>query len=337
MKHILMGGDGFVGAELARRLVEEGEEVVVADIQRSNHAHYGQATFIHCDVRDAGAVEKLPIAQDDVVHNLAAKMLSPIQKRRDRYDFFWPVNFFGARNLLRATQRAGASKYIQFTTDMIYGHTVQSPQTEDHPAKPIGEYGFSKRAIEETAFAARAEGMNVSIFRPRLIIGPGRLGILAKLFKLIDMNLPVPMIGSGKNPYQFVSVYDCAEASRLAAKHGCPNGEYNLGSRNPPSVRALLGSLIQAAGSKSILVPTPGSLVKLTLEGLDRVNMPLMDPEQYKIADEYCVRDTKAAERDLGWVPQHNDSDMLNAAYAEYRAAKGAPVTATTSPVPANK
>jgi dTDP-glucose 4,6-dehydratase len=63
--------------------------------------------------------------------------------------------------------------------------------------------------------------MNISMFRPRLIIGPGRLGILEKLFKLIDMNLPVPMIGSGKNPYQFISVFDCAEACAPAWKAAC--------------------------------------------------------------------------------------------------------------------
>ena len=70
--------------------------------------------------------------------------------------------------------------------------------------------------------------MNISLFRPRLIIGPGRLGILEKLFKLIDWNLPVPMIGSGRNPYQFISVFDCAEAARLAWKAGVPNEAHSL-------------------------------------------------------------------------------------------------------------
>jgi dTDP-glucose 4,6-dehydratase len=162
--------------------------------------------------------------------------------------------------------------------------------------------------------------MNISIFRPRLIIGPGRLGILEKLFKLVDLNLPVPMIGSGHAPYQFISVYDCAEAARLAGEKGCPNAEFNLGSSNPPSVRGLLGGLIRNAGSKSILVPTPGFAVKATLGFFDWLNLPIMDPEQYLIADEHCVRETGACQRMLGWQPKHHDIDMLNAAYNEYRA-----------------
>ena len=322
MKHIIFGGDGFVGRHLAERLVQDGEEVLVADIVKSDLPHYARARFVRCDVTDADDVMKVEIGQDDMVYNMAAKMLSPLQVRAKRWEFFWPVNYYGAENIMKATAKAGASRLVQFTTDMIYGHTVQSPQTEDHPAKPLGEYGKSKWATEQLAAEWRKQGMNISIFRPRLIIGPGRLGILEKLFKLIDANLPVPMIGSGKNPYQFISVFDCAEAARLAWKGGVPNEAYNLGSLNPPPVRKLLGDLIRHAGSKSILIPTPGWAVKRTLDLLDVLNMPIMDPEQYLIADEDCVLDVSKAERQLGWVPQYRDEDMLIAAYSEYRANK---------------
>ena len=52
---------------------------------------------------------------------------------------------------------------------------------------------------------------------------------------------------------------------------------------------------------------------------LDALNMPLMDPEQYLIADEECVLDVSKGGRQLGWVPQYRDEDMLIAAYSEYR------------------
>jgi dTDP-glucose 4,6-dehydratase len=254
-----------------------------------------------------------------MVYNLSAKMLSPIQVRAKRHDFFYPVNYFGTENIIHAMDAAGARNLVHFTTDMIYGHTVTYPMTEEHPVSPLGEYGQSKLDTEILAGKWREKGMNISLFRPRLIIGPGRLGILEKLFKLIDHNLPVPMIGSGKNPYQFISVFDCAEAARLAWKAGVPNEAYNLGSLNPPPVRKLLGDLIKHAGSKSILIPTPGWAVKRTLDLLDALNMPLMDPEQYLIADEECVLDVSKGGRQLGWVPQHRDEDMLIAAYSEYR------------------
>ena len=322
MKHIIFGGDGFVGRHLAERLVQDGEEVLVADIAKSDLPHYARARFVHCDVTNADDVMKVEIGPDDMVYNMAAKMLSPLQVRSKRWQFFWPVNYYGAENIMKATAKSGANRLVQFTTDMIYGHTIMSPQTEAHPAKPLGEYGKSKWATEQLAAEWRKLGMNISIFRPRLIIGPGRLGILEKLFKLIDANLPVPMIGSGKNPYQFISVFDCAEAARLAWKGGVPNEAYNLGSLNPPPVRKLLGDLVKHAGSKSILLPTPAWAVKKTLDFLDLLNMPLMDPEQYLIADENCVLDVGKGERQLGWVPKYRDEDMLIAAYTEYRAKK---------------
>jgi len=335
MRHIIFGGDGFVGRHLVPLLLDEGQEVVVADIHKGDYRHYARAHFVHCDVTDPVAVEAVGIRADDMVYNLSAKMLSPIQVRAKRHDFFFPVNFHGTENIIHAMDRAGAPNLVHYTTDMIYGHTVTYPMTEDHPVNPLGEYGLSKLKTEELAAEWRQRGMNISLFRPRLIIGPGRLGILAKLFKLIDMNLPVPMIGSGKNPYQFVSVFDCAAAAKAAWKAGVPNEAYNLGSLNPPPVKKLLGDLITHAGSRSILVPTPGWAVKRTLDLLDLINLPLMDPEQYLIADEMCVLDVSKGERDLGWVPQYRDEDMLIAAYSEYRQNKERSSIAAPAQMPA--
>jgi dTDP-glucose 4,6-dehydratase len=335
MKHILIGGDGFVGRHLASKLVSMGEEVVVADIERSDLEIYWSVGAIPVDIRDAAAVRRLPIGPDDVVYNLAAKMLTPIQLRSRRHAFCWPTNYDGARNLYSEVRDAGASKIVQFTTDMVYGRTRTSPKTEDHPKVPLGEYGASKLATEGLTESFRADGVDVTVLRPRLIIGPGRLGILAKLFKLIDRGFPVPMIGSGKQPYQFVSVFDCADAAILAWQAGVPNREYNLGSNNPPSVRELLSMLIASVGSLSMLVPTPAWLVKLTLATLDRLNRPILDPEQYLIADELCILDTKRAKVELGWQPKFNDSDMLIAAYEEYKKGDGQFAALTGSPVPA--
>jgi dTDP-glucose 4,6-dehydratase len=325
MRHIIIGGDGFVGQHLAVDLANAGEKVVVADIVQQPFRHYDRSaqnpvSWVRLDVTDPMSFSALALESDDIVYNLSARMLSPIMPRAKRRAFFYPVNHDGVVNILNWMDRAGARRLVHFTTDMVYGHTVQVPTPESAPTAPLGEYGQSKLDTEFVCAEWRNRGFDITIFRPRLIIGPGRLGILSKLFKLIDLNLPVPMIGSGRNPYQFISVFDCASACVAAWKAGFPNKAYNLGSDTPPSVRALLGDLIRQAGSRSILIPTPAPLVKLVLNGLDRINLPLMDPEQYLIADEVCILDTSAAKADLGWQPLHRDDDMLNAAYREYRA-----------------
>ena len=325
-----------MGRHLAAKLVAMGEEVVVADIERSDLDIYWSVGVMPVDIRDSAAAQRLPIGPDDIVYNLAAKMLTPIQLRSRRHAFCWPTNYDGARNLYSAVRDAGASKIVQFTTDMVYGKTQTSPKTEDHPKVPLGEYGSSKLATERLAESFRTDGVDVTILRPRLIIGPGRLGILAKLFKLIDRGWPVPMIGSGKQPYQFVSVFDCADAAILAWQAGVPSREFNLGSNNPPSVRELLSSLIASVGSRSMLVPTPAWLVKSTLAALDRLNRPILDPEQYLIANEHCILDTKRAKVELGWQPKFSDSDMLVAAYEEYKKGDGEFVAPAATPLPAD-
>lgn len=324
MRHIIIGGDGFVGRHLAARLADLGETVIIADIIKSRLDVYARVPFLEVDVTRPETLRRIDLTPADMVYNLSARMLSPLQPRHKRRAFFWPVNTTGTEHILDWMTEAGATRLVHYTTDMVYGHSKSVPQTEDHPTAPLGEYGQSKLVTEHMCQRYRERGMRISIFRPRLIIGPGRLGILAKLFRLVDLGLPVPMIGAGRNPYQFVSVFDCAEAALLAWRAGVPNGAYNLGSDDPPAVRDLLARLVRHAGSRSILLPTPAPLVKLALGLLDRIDRPLMDPEQYLIADEVCLLDCSKAKREIGWQPRFRDDDMLIAAYNEYRAGRGA-------------
>jgi dTDP-glucose 4,6-dehydratase len=322
MKHIILGGDGFLGTELAKKLTANGETVLICDrkqtltsgIYDSEHISY-----LKFDVRDKSTLEQIPTEQDDMVYHFAAELLVPILPRNQRKEYFWQALYVGTQNVLNFMQSRGLSNLIYYTTDMVYGHTIHNPRFEDHPLAPLGPYGEAKYQTELLCEGFRAKGFNITIFRPRLIIGPGRLGILEKLFQLIDKNLPVPTIGNGKNYYQFISVSDCAEACICATRAGFPNEAYNLGSINAPTVNELLKLLIKEADSKSFLIPTPAFLVKFVLSIFDRIGLSIMDPEQYLIADETCVLDVSKGERDLGWTPKDGDVDMLIAAYRSYK------------------
>ena len=149
MKHFIIGGDGFVGRHLAADLVAAGEEVVVADIVRSGHDVYKSVRFIGIDVTKPDSFRALPLGADDVVYNLSARMLSPIQRRSRRHEFFFPVNTDGTKNILEWMKANGARRLVHFTTDMVYGHAKFTPQTEDHPTEPLGEYGLSKLVSEK--------------------------------------------------------------------------------------------------------------------------------------------------------------------------------------------
>lgn len=263
--------------------------------------------------------------ESDVVILLAARAYAPKPpikpfSTRNLKDYFYAVNVDGTRRVVEKMLANGCKNLIFFSTDMVYGAPQSLPVRENHARNPLGFYGASKVAAEDFIFKMRARGLNASIFRPRLIVGAGRFGILTKLFALIARDLPVPLIGSGANCYQMISVNDCASAILRALRAKIPNAEFNLGSHNPPCVRELLSAVIRAANSKSRLIPTHAASVKAALRALEFLGVPLMFSEQFKIADlEYRI-DISRARSELGWEPKFGDEEMLFSAYKTYLA-----------------
>ncbi len=320
MKYYIFGGDGFVGRYLANSLIENGSEVVVCDIlPKLDERINKKSAFICVDIRNKEELDRINISPEDMVINLAANQYHT-KVPRNRHAYFFNTNTVGVQNILESIYAKGCRKYLMFTTDMTYGKPQYLPVDILHPQNPFGPYGQSKKACEEICRVYRKKGMNITIFRPRMINGPGRLGILVKLFKLIDWNLPVPTIGNGKNHYQMVSVFDCVSAIECAIGKGLPNKEYNLGSKNSPNITELLKGVVKSANSHSIVIHTPGKLVKLVLGIMDKIGLTMMYPEQFMIADEEYVLDISETEKDLDWHPLYNDEDMLKEAYRMYKA-----------------
>jgi dTDP-glucose 4,6-dehydratase len=271
------------------------------------------------DIRDKSQFSRIPIGKGDIVINLAANQYHLKVPRKGRREYFFLTNSSGVGNILEFMEENGVYNFIQVTTDMTYGKPQYLPVDTKHPQQPFGFYGQSKKAAEDICFEYRNKGFNISIFRPRMIMGPGRLGILEKLFRLIDLNLPVPMIGNGNNHYQMVSVFDCVSAIVASIEKGIPNKEFNLGSKTPPTIKKLLGGIIKETGSRSILIPTWGKLIKPTLAAMGMMGFEIMYREQFLIADEEYILDISDTELLLDWVPIHGDEDMIKEAYRAYK------------------
>jgi len=128
----------------------------------------------------------------------------------------------------------------------------------------------------------------------------------------------VPLIGSGQNHYQFISVYDCIDALIRFNEKELSSGTYNLGSINPPRVKELLSFIIKHANSHSILLPTWSWGSKIILDILDQLNLTLLYPEQYVLADKDYILDIASLREELDFDPKFDDKAILLEAYKNY-------------------
>jgi dTDP-glucose 4,6-dehydratase len=320
MRHVITGGSGFTGSYMASALLKQGERVVVFDLD-DPPSEIGSVDYVKGDIRHDADVKRLHLDKDDLIYHLAARQFHGWVPRRNRDAWFANVNEGGTACLLRAMASASTQRLIFFSTDMTYGKPEYTPVAPTHVQRPIGPYGRSKVGAERLLARANTEfGLKATVFRPRLIAGAGRLGILRKLFWLIKNDFPVPLIGAGRNRYQMIAVEDCVSAALRAVERDCPPGPFNLGSKNPPAVRELLGELIRRAGSRSLLIPTPAMVVKATLSLTDRLGLSLLYPEQFAVANLEYVLDTETTKTGLGWEPTKNDVDIIFSAYSSFLA-----------------
>lgn len=311
---LVTGAAGLLGRELVAQAVAAGRAVRGVDLLESPHLPPGSA--VRGDLRDARVCDEACRGAAVIIHTAARQHHCGVPRWGRRR--FFAANVDMTRQLLAAAGRSGAARhFILVSSDMVYGVPQGRPFRESDEPVPIGPYGESKLACERLCEQARGTGLTVTVLRPRLIIGPGRLGVLQKLFERIRTHRPVPILGSGEHRYQMVAVADVAAAC-LCAVERPHDATYNLGSSDPPSVRALLTEVCRRAQSRSRLQPLPFGLAKMALGLLHAVRMAPLNPEQYRIAGVDYVLDTTRAQAELGWQPRHSDTDMTWSAYQTY-------------------
>ncbi len=205
-EHSLPGGAGYFGELLSQQLLAKGHEVRVLDL---NLPDLGDVEAVCADIRDFDAVLDACRGIDAVFHNVAQV---PLAKDRGQ---FWSVNRDGTRILLDAARQAGVGKVVYTSSSAVFGIPEAVPVTIDTRPNPGEDYGRAKLAGEDLCRAANAGGLDVSIIRPRTILGHGRLGIMQILFDWVATGRDVPVFDGGHSTYQFVHADDLAARTRL--------------------------------------------------------------------------------------------------------------------------
>lgn len=311
---LVTGGAGFLGNSLVRRLVAEGYRVSVLDRVPLRDALVARdVDFALGDVRDPGGVARAAQGVDAIIHCVAVQPVS-----RSRRSLFTDVNARGTENVLEAALRGGARRVVHLSSSAPYGIPRSVPITEVTPFAPICEYGRSKVLAERACGAARRRGLDVVILRPRVVIGPGRLGVYQMLFNWVADGKPIYTLGAAHRPFQALAVDDLAEACLLALSSQRPGEDYNLGTDRFGSFRSDLEALTRHAGTGARTVSLPAAPVKAVLSVLDALDLSPLTAWHYRTVDVEFHFDCGKARDLLGWTPKIGNVEMLRAAYDWY-------------------
>jgi len=309
---LITGGSGYFGTVLAAQACARGDAVRILDLNAPGDTVDGDVEFVRGDVRDREVVQAACEDVDVVLHNVAQVPLA-----RDR-DLFWSVNLIGTANVLVAARDAHVAKVIHTSTSAIYGIPDHNPVDEDTPGKPLEAYGRAKLQAELLCRDAVSAGLDVTIVRPRTILGHGRLGIMAILFEFVAEGAPVYLLGNGDNRYQFLHADDLADACLKAADRTGP-ASYNVGATDFGTMRETLQALVDHAdtGSSVRSLPTgPARTAMRTLAGMKALPFA---PYHWLLYSESLWFDTSRARTELGWEPHHSNASMLIESYEWFK------------------
>jgi UDP-glucose 4-epimerase len=255
MKIMVTGGAGFIGSNVVDAYVREGHQVLVVDnLATGRFSNLNpDVTFYQIDIRSANLAEIFEKEKPDVVNHHAAQM----DVRRSVADPLYDadVNVKGALNVLECARKNQVKQVIYSSSGgTVYGEPEYFPCDENHPIRPICQYGGTKYMMEIYLYMYRVMyGLNYTIFRYPNVYGPrqdpkGEAGVVAIFTGQMVAGDPVVIYGDGEQERDFVFVKDVAAANVLALGNQDGGYVYNLGAGEPTSVNQIFAALKQVTG-----------------------------------------------------------------------------------------
>jgi len=311
---LITGGLGFIGSNLALRLVNKGAAVTVID---SLIPEYGGNLFNIepikdrlrvnvSDVRDEHAMKYL-VRNQDYLFNLAGQT-SHLDSMENPYPDL-EINARAQLSILEACRRHNPGVKIVFaSTRQMYGKPQYLPVDEKHPIHPVDVNGINKMAGEwyhlvyHEAYGIKAAVLRLTnTYGPRMRVKDARQTFLGIWIKNILTGKPVLVFGDGKQIRDFTYVDDAIDAFLLAALSDEANGQiFNLGADDPINLMDTAGLLVKTNGAGSFqAVPFPP------------------ERKQIDIGDYYA--DYRKIRARLGWKPAVGLEEGLGRTLCYYR------------------
>lgn len=304
---LVTGGAGFIGSAFVRRVLERHANASVTVLDKLTYAGNlanlepvasdPRYTFVRGDIADADLVDRLA-AEVEAIVNFAAE--SHVDRSIEEPDAFIRTDVYGTFVLLEAARRHEHTRYLQVSTDEVYGHVPEGSSTETDPLKPRSPYSASKAAGDLLVGAYHTTyGLSAVVTRASNNFGPFQYPekvIPLFITNAIDDEM-LPLYGDGLQIRDWLYVDDHCDALETVLVRGEPGQTYNVGGGNELTNLELTRMILEQLGK-------PMSLVRRVEDrpGHDR---------------RYSVDSSRI--RELGWMPAHDFADALSRTVDWYR------------------
>jgi dTDP-glucose 4,6-dehydratase len=274
-KLLVTGGAGFIGSEFVRQGVNRGYEIVLVDkltyagdLKRIKEVEK-EITFYRVDIVNKEFVEYIFTKEkpEAVIHWAAE---SHVDRSISDASPFIETNMKGTQVLLEVSKHYGIEKFVNISTDEVYGDLKSVSGGEDKfhettPLNPSSPYSASKASADMFGRAYfRTYGVPVVTVRPSNTYGPFQYPekLIPVIINRVMDNKPAPLYAKGENIREWLYVEDCAAGTYALLEKGRIGEIYNLGSgqerRNFDVARKILSFLEKPANLIEFVQDRPG-------------------------------------------------------------------------------
>lgn len=304
---VITGGAGFIGSHFVRHLLARYPDARVANLDKLTYAGNVQNLadlrgdrrhrLVRGDICNPALVRRL-MAAGDVVVNFAAE--THVDRSIRHGIPFVRTNVDGLATLLEAAREIGIGRFLQVSTDEVYGSVLEGAAAEDAPLRASSPYAAAKAAGDLLCRAYQVtHGVPVVIARCTNNFGPYQHPekFIPRFITNALCDLPLPLFGDGLHVREWIAVEDHCAALDLILHHEAPDEIYNIGSGEERANRDVARLIVKLLGK-------PETLIQAVEDrpGHDR---------------RYALDSSRL--RRLGFTPHHSFEEALERTVAWYR------------------
>ncbi|MFA6148715.1 MAG: dTDP-glucose 4,6-dehydratase [bacterium] len=261
MRILVAGGAGFIGSNFIRYILGAHDDGFVVNVDKLTYAGNlanledmagnPRYRFHRADICDAAEVARIFAEEKpEAIVNFAAE--THVDRSIDDPALFLRTNILGTQVLLDAARKAKVARYLQISTDEVYGSLGDSGKfSEESPLKPNSPYAASKTSADLLVRAyGKTFGLPVLVTRCSNNYGPYQFPekLIPFFVTLLHEGKPVPVYGDGRNVRDWIHVEDHSRAVDAVLRRGRPGEIYNVGGGNERTNIEITKLLIAAMG-----------------------------------------------------------------------------------------